>query len=90
MPRSLVVCLLLFGLFLNGCAGRQAAVQPADSAREALCWDPPPQKPAHPVWDWCKKHPWTFGGVTVALLVVGGLALLITQAGAGIAMSGMN
>jgi hypothetical protein len=84
----------MLGLLLNGCAGQQATVRPDSSSGEAICWDPPPQSSAHPVLDWCKAHPWSFG-VGTGVLILGTLAAvaaiaLANGAGAGIVMAGMH
>ncbi len=92
MPRSVVACLLMLGLLLNGCAGRQATVRPDNPSGEAICWDPPPASSAHPVCDWCKAHPWTVGigaGVlTVCAIAAAGLYLGLSQFGGGLGSAG--
>lgn len=95
MPRFLVVCPLVLGLLLSGCATHQSAARTALTSEESVCWEPPPEKPAHPIRKWCKEHPGTVAfGAT--LVVLGGLAVgaaaafLASGGGAAIVMAGMH
>ncbi len=78
MPRSLLVGILVFGLFLNGCAAPSHVAQTADTPGEAAVRNPFPPESTHPVRDWCKAHP-VIVGMATGLLVVGG-ALLVKGA----------
>lgn len=72
MPRSLLVCFLVLGLLVNGCAGRRYVSRSIDTPAESVNWDPPPMKSKHPVLDWCGEHP-VMTGVATAVLVAGGI-----------------
>jgi hypothetical protein len=94
MPKCFVVTLIVFGLLGQGCASHQSVTQAPVAASETICWDPPPEKPAHPVLAWCKTHPWTVG-VGTGLLVVGGIvaagAIALSHGGgAALVMAGMH
>jgi hypothetical protein len=95
MPKSIVVGFIVFGLIVSGCATQQSATQVQMAPKEPICWDPPPERTAHPVLDWCKAHPWTVG-IGTGLLVIGGIvagsaiALNKTGAGAALVWGGMH
>ena len=72
MPRSLLVGVLVFGLLVDGCAGRQYVSPSMDAPAESVNWDPPPMKSKHPVLDWCGEHP-VMAGAATAVLVAGGI-----------------
>jgi hypothetical protein len=74
MPRSLVVCLIMLGLLLSGCASHQSAARVPLTSEESVCWEPPPEKPIHPIRHWCKEHARAVAfGATV--LVLSGIAV---------------
>jgi hypothetical protein len=88
MFRSLLVGLVMISLLAQGCATHRAATQGSGASGEAICWDPPPAKPAHPVCDWCRAHPgWAYGigaGLLVAVGIVAAGAIGIATVGAAI------
>lgn len=94
MPRFLVVSFLVLGLLTPSCAAPQRTTRQSVEPGEAICWDVPPEKPAHPVLDWCKHHPWTVGIGTglvfVGGLIGGGIFALEHGLGAGLVLSGMH
>jgi len=79
MPRYLVVFPLVLGLLLSGCATPQSATRTPLASAESVCWEPPPEKPAHPIRQWCKEHAGAvaFGATILAL---SGIAVGVTMA----------
>lgn len=76
MPRSFLVGLLVFGLFLSGCAGSPHAAQSTASQDAVAIWNPPPRESEHSFRDWCRAHPVMTGAVTGLLVVAGGVLVL--------------
>lgn len=95
MPRLFVVSLIALGLLLSGCTTHPSVRQTPLAQEEPACWEPPPEKPAHAIRQWCKEHPGTVAfGTTLLVLggvaVGGAIAFLASGGGAGIVMAGMH
>jgi hypothetical protein len=88
MLRSLLVGLVMISLLAQGCATHQAATQGSGPSGEAICWDPPAAKPAHPVCDWCRSHPGLTAGICSGLLLAVGIVVGAIAIGASAAAIG--
>lgn len=93
MPRSLIVCPIVLGVLLSGCATHQPETRTPLASEESVCWEPPPEKPAHPIRQWCKEHAKAVAfGTTVLLLsgiAVGGALAFIAYGGGAHGVGGV-
>jgi hypothetical protein len=91
MLRFFIVGFVVISLLGHGCATHQTATQGSGVSGDVICWDPPPEKSAHPVRDWCRSHPgWTVGIGTGLLVAAGIVAGAIAIGVSGAAIGGMH